>query len=165
MKKFLTAAMTGFMLVTTAGVCLAEEATTFAAPPPKNEIDVSENGVQNTEVVANIESYYSVLLPKKIDVSSTRETFTVKVSGDISSSEELTVTPAASVTLNDKSSASEKKAAVEGTVGQTKKVWKFNEINTSGYATTEGYIEAYDLTAGSWSGQLAFTIALQAVSA
>ena len=165
MKKFLTAAMTGFMLLTSAGVVLAEEATTFSAPGPENEIDVSENGVQNTEVIANIASYYSVLLPKKIDVSSTREAFTVKVSGDISSGEELSVTPATTVTLNDKSSAQEKKLAVEGTVGQTKKVWKFNEISTSGYATTDGYIEAFDLTAGSWSGQLAFTIALQAISA
>ena len=87
------------------------------------------------------------------------------MSGDISSGEELSVTPATTVTLNDKSSAQEKKLAVEGTVGQTKKVWKFNEISTSGYATTDGYIEAFDLTAGSWSGQLAFTIALQAISA
>ena len=168
MKKLQAAALSTLMLCLAANGCLAEEAgivteevkPLIADQTEDTENEINHDGSSVTEVFAKITSSYSVLLPKKIDVSGIRQQYTVKCRGDISSDEKLSVVPTETVTLSDQSGAGKLKSDVVANVSQTKETWNYNELDRAEYASAQGMIFANGLTAGNWSGPLSFTISV-----
>ena len=109
------------------------------------------------------ESSFTVSIPKKIELDGTTKSaeYTVKVKGDISNNEKVTVAPNSTFNLSD----SHGKADVEATVTQTTQDFMPSGINSENGAETTGEISATALTAGDWTGQLNFDIALNENSA
>ena len=158
MKKLLTTALSLGLMAMMAVPCFAEEGINVATSSPTDNIEVNTNGVGNTDVIARIESQYSVLIPKQIDVSSLRSNYTVKVKGDLRSNENLEVIPTETVTLADQHTSIVNKDDVIAQVTQAKNAWDHTEIQLSDYSSTTGEIVAEGLTAGFWKGILSFTI-------
>ena len=158
MKKILTTALSLGLMAMMAVPCFAEENIAVKAVTPSNDVEIKTNGVGNTDVIARIDSHYSVLIPKQIDVSSLRSNYTVKVKGDLRSNENISVVPATTVTLADQHTSIVNKDDVIAQVTQVKDVWDHTEIQASDYTSTNGEIVAEGLSAGFWKGLLSFTI-------
>lgn len=124
-------------------------APTFAATT-----DITTQGETNVPIVANVESQFTVTVPKDLDLSSGTANYNIGVSGDIASNEKLKIEPAATVEMTE---ANSDKEAVNATVTQTKKEWSYTDVTAS--TNTNGTITA-NLSAGTWSGTLAFTVSI-----
>ena len=121
--------------------------------PVLAEETVVKTESSTTTVSYSADSTYTVTIPKTITLNPTTKTGTyeVETAGDIAGTYVVTVTPDATFTMKQAG-----KADVTATVTQSVTEWT---VSTLGQSTT-GTIEALDLSAGSWSGTLNFTIQL-----
>ncbi len=115
----------------------------------------STPGNQSATITYDQGSKFTVTIPKTIKLGSNKSAeYTVKVEGDISGNEAITVTPDSTITLND----ADGKGAVTGNIEQTKTEFNLTEVNQADGVSTTGTITANDLTAGDWSGNFEFAI-------
>ena len=118
----------------------------------------STPGNQSATITYDQGSKFTVTIPKTISLDKTKtHTYNVKVEGDISADEAVTVTPDATVAMTDTNS----KNSVTGTITQEKTKFVATEVNQAD-GTTTGNISAPDLKAGNWSGQFNFYINVDA---
>ena len=119
----------------------------------------STPGNQSATITYDQGSKFTVTIPKTIALDkTTTHTYNVKVEGDISADEAVTVTPDATVAMTDTNS----KNSVTGTITQEKTKFVATEVNQVDGTTTTGNISAPDLKAGNWSGQFNFYINVDA---
>lgn len=119
----------------------------------------STPGNQSATITYDQGSKFTVTIPKTIALDKTKtHTYNVKVEGDISADEAVTVTPDATVAMTDTNS----KNSVTGTITQEKTKFVATEVNQVDGTTTTGNISAPDLKAGNWSGQFNFYINVDA---
>lgn len=117
----------------------------------------SENETLATDVLYNQDSSFTVTIPKLITLDSTKiSNYTVTVTGDIASNEQVNVIPEKEFLMKDQALTGTKKTDVTATVSQDKEGWKFNEFTTLG----NGTVTAEGLTSGSWKGSFWFNISL-----
>ena len=148
-KKFLVAVMAMAMVATTV--------TPQIFATVDNTQNVTTNKSAATEVKYSQTSTFSVTVQKTITLGADKtSSYTVDVSGDIASNENVTVTPDATVTMKDVNSI---KADVTGAITQDKTSWIYSEMDTD----ATGSISATGLTAGTWNGTFNFAIALNTV--
>ena len=119
----------------------------------------STPGNQSATITYDQGSKFTVTIPKTIALDKTKtDTYSVKVEGDISADEAVTVTPDATVAMADTNN----KNSVTGTITQEKTKFVATEVNQADGTSTTGTITANDLTAGNWSGQFNFYINVDA---
>ncbi len=119
----------------------------------------STPGNQSATITYDQGSKFTVTIPKTIALDKTKtDTYNVKVEGDISADEAVTVTPDATVAMADTNN----KKSVTGTITQEKTKFVATEVNQADGTSTTGTITANDLTAGNWSGQFNFYINVDA---
>lgn len=119
----------------------------------------STPGNQSATITYDQGSKFTVTIPKTIALDKTKtDTYSVKVEGDISADEAVTVTPDATVAMTDTNN----KNSVTGTITQEKTKFVATEVNQADGTSTTGTITANDLTAGNWSGQFNFYINVDA---
>lgn len=111
-------------------------------------------------------SDYSVAIPKTITLNKAKQgTYSIKVTGNIDTIQQVHVEPVDSVTSADginfymKDTAG-KKADVLATVTQSKFYWDSEEA-ANGYEETNNVISAPRLTSGSWEGIFHIKISLE----
>ena len=129
---------------------------TMAAENPDNTTqEVTTTGTQGAIVTYQQDSAFTVTIPKTITLGQNKSaTYDVKVKGDISGNETVTVTPDATLQLTD----SNGKAAVTGTITQDITEFAADQVNLPDGGSTTGNIVANDLTSGDWIGSFEFAI-------
>ena len=148
-KKILVAVMALAMVATTVTPQI------FATVDETQKVTTNESAA--TEVKYSQTSTFSVTVPKTITLGADKtSSYTVDVNGDIASNETVTVTPDATVTMED---INDIKADVTGTITQDKTSWIYSEMDDN----ATGSVSAQGLTAGTWNGTFNFAIALNTV--
>lgn len=163
-NKILTAVMAGTMMMgSVLPVCAAE-------PVADSQTFTHEQiaGAKETEVLYNLGSTFSVVIPKRIvlDATSKDSDYAVRVYGDISSDKKVTVAPQDALTdieginfyMKDQATKGTKKADVQANVTQDVVDWTSAEVTAD--TSKNGNVEAPTITAGSWKGTFNFNIAL-----
>lgn len=149
-KKILSLALAGVMIIGNITPVFAELT---------NTVEVTKSELPNsnlTEVIYNQKSTFSITVPKTVVLDAQKKSdYTVTVTGDISSDEEINIIPDESFKMSDTSTVNTKDD-VTATVSQDKTKWYFNEFETIG----NGEITASELTAGNWEGSFFFNIKL-----
>lgn len=118
---------------------------------------------RDTDVEYAEDSTFTVILPKKINLSSEkRADYSILVKGTVYVEDSVTVNPEDDVLDQDgvnfiMSEINGKRADVIATVTQTDTLWNSSEITFEGTSKT-GEIEANTLSLGHWSGNLTFDI-------
>lgn len=145
MKKIIGLIMIGVLSITPAYAAVESE-TSLTAP-----------GTSETTVYADIDTEYTVTLPRiaKLDSATKDSDYTVKVQGDIAGTDSILVEPAASFAMHTNG-----KDDVTATVTQTKTKFEASEITGDG-TTTTGSVAAPGLTAGSWNGTFNFNVEMK----
>lgn len=172
-NKILTAVMAGTMMMgSVLPVCAAT--TDY---DPISQTEVGEAGTsRDTEVLYDLGSTFSVVIPKRIvlDATSKDSDYAVRVYGDISSDKKVTVAPQDALTdidginfyMKDQATAGTKKADVQADVTQAVVDWTSAEVcnkaedKTPIGTTKNGNVAAPTISAGSWKGTFNFNIAL-----
>lgn len=169
-NKILTAVMAGTMMMgSVLPVCAAT--TDY---DPISQTEVGDKGTsRDTEVLYDLGSTFSVVIPKTIvlDATSKDSNYTVKVSGDISSDKKVTVAPQDALAatddpaginfyMKDQAEKGTKKADVQADVTQEFVDWSSAEVCKADGTTKNGNVAAPTITAGSWKGTFNFNIAL-----
>jgi hypothetical protein len=119
--------------------------------------DLVVEAAQEADALASVSvdmpEEYQVTIPKSVtlDGSTKSGTYTVKVSGDLSGEEILSVTPEKTVSMSRDDGAS-----VSGTITQSKTKWTSEAVGDSG----KGTISVSDLSAGEWEGSFDFTVSM-----
>lgn len=109
-------------------------------------------------------STYSVSIPKTIELTPDEEgnysnTYNITVTGDVTISDTITVSPSSTtVTLKDQSASLIKKDDVIANLSQENQTWDATEINNG--TVKQGNIKATGLSAGAWKGTVLFNITL-----
>jgi len=164
-NKILTAVMAGTMMMgSVLPVCAA--VTDY---DPISQEAVGEDGTsRDTEVLYNLGSTFSVVIPKTIvlDAVSKDSDYAVRVYGDISSDKKVTVAPQDALTdieginfyMIDQATAGTKKANVQADVTQDVVDWTSAEVIAD--TSKDGNVAAPTITAGNWKGTFNFNIAL-----
>lgn len=164
-NKILTAVMAGTMMMgSVLPVCAA--VTDY---DPISQEAVGEDGTsRDTEVLYNLGSTFSVVIPKTIvlDAVSKDSDYAVRVYGDISSDKKVTVAPQDALTdidginfyMIDQATAGTKKANVQADVTQDVVDWTSAEVTAD--TSKDGNVAAPTITAGNWKGTFNFNIAL-----
>ena len=164
-NKILTAVMAGTMMMgSVLPVCAAT--TDY---DPISQTEVGEAGTsRDTEVLYDLGSTFSVVIPKRIvlDATSKDSDYAVRVYGDISSDKKVTVAPQDALTdidwinfyLKDQATIGTKKADVQADVTQDVVDWTSAEVTAD--TSKDGNVAAPTITAGSWKGTFNFNIAL-----
>lgn len=164
-NKILTAVMAGTMMMGSAlPVCAAT--TDY---DPISQTEVGESGTsRDTEVLYDLGSTFSVVIPKRIvlDATSKDSDYAVRVYGDISSDKKVTVAPQDALTdiaginfyMKDQATIGTKKADVQADVTQDVVDWTSAEVTAD--TSKDGNVAAPTITAGSWKGTFNFNIAL-----
>lgn len=164
-NKFITALMAGTMMMgSVLPVCAA--VTDY---DPISQEAVGEDGTsRDTEVLYNLGSTFSVVIPKTIvlDAVSKDSDYAVRVYGDISSDKKVTVAPQDALTdieginfyMIDQATAGTKKANVQADVTQDVVDWTSAEVTAD--TSKDGNVAAPTITAGNWKGTFNFNIAL-----
>lgn len=164
-NKILTAVMAGTMMMgSVLPVCAA--VTDY---DPISQEAVGEDGTsRDTEVLYNLGSTFSVVIPKTIvlDAVSKDSDYAVRVYGDISSDKKVTVAPQDALTdieginfyMKDQAAIGTKKADVQADVTQDVVDWTSAEVTTD--TSKDGNVAAPTITAGNWKGTFNFNIAL-----
>lgn len=166
-NKILTAVMAGTMMMgSVLPVCAAE-------PVADSQTFTHEQiaGAKETEVLYNLGSTFSVVIPKTIvlDAVSKDSDYAVRVYGDISSDKKVTVAPQDALNgpedpaginfyMKDQAEKGTKKADVQANVTQDVVDWTSAEVTAD--TSKNGNVEAPTITAGSWKGTFNFNIAL-----
>lgn len=142
MKKRISILLAELIIVATSGTVVFAETQS-----------ISSNSKAEVDVVANLTSNYSVIVPKNLEISATSKTvaYQAQVNGDISGTEMVTVEPESTFLLSSMG-----KSDVTATVTQDKTKFLVGDMNT----TTNGIVTAQGLTAGNWSGKFSFNIKL-----
>lgn len=114
--------------------------------------DAKETG--SSIVEADMPSWYTVKIPKKITIDSELAAgeYIVNVTGDIAGNMKVHVVPESDIILTQ-----EGKDDIIATISQNKTSWSFNEMGTD----ISGSISVPDLSAGMWTGTLHFDILLE----
>lgn len=164
-NKILTAVMAGTMMMgSVLPVCAAT--TDY---DPISQTEVGEAGTsRDTEVLYDLGSTFSVVIPKRIvlDATSKDSDYAVRVYGDISSDKKVTVAPQDALTdiaginfyMKDQATIGTKKADVQADVTQDVVDWTSAEVTAD--TSKDGNVAAPTITAGSWKGTFNFNIAL-----
>lgn len=164
-NKILTAVMAGTMMMgSVLPVCAAT--TDY---DPISQTEVGESGTsRDTEVLYDLGSTFSVVIPKRIvlDATSKDSDYAVRVYGDISSDKKVTVAPQDALTdieginfyMKDQATIGTKKADVQANVTQDVVDWTSAEVTAD--TSKDGNVAAPTITAGSWKGTFNFNIAL-----
>lgn len=136
-------------------ICVLSITPAYAAVESENILTAP--GTSETTVYADIDTEYTVTLPKvaKLDKTTKDSDYTVKVQGDIAGTDSIIVEPETSFAMH-----TDGKDDVTATVSQTKTKFEASEIAGDG-ATEAGKIVAPGLTAGSWNGSFNFNVQLQ----
>ena len=144
------------LLVLAAIMTMTPTIPTLAAENPDNTTqEATTTGTQGTTITYEQDSAFTVTIPKTIILGQNKSaTYDVKVKGDISGNETVTVTPDATLQLTD----SNGKAAVTGTITQDVTEFAAAEVNLPDGGSTTGNIVANELTSGDWSGNFEFAI-------
>ena len=144
------------LLVLAAIMTMTPTIPTMAAENPDNTTqEATTTGTQGATITYQQDSAFTVTIPKTITLGQNKSaTYGVKVKGDISGNETVTVTPDATMQLTD----SNGKAAVTGTITQDVTEFAATEVNLPDGNSTTGNIEANELTSGDWSGNFEFAI-------
>lgn len=166
-NKILTAVMAGTMMMGSAlPVCAAE-------PVADSQTFTHEQiaGVKETEVLYNLGSTFSVVIPKTIvlDAVSKDSDYAVRVYGDISSDKKVTVAPQDAIASEENANVdfymvdqaanlATRKADVVATVTQAVVDWTSAEVTAD--TSQNGNVAAPTITAGNWKGTFNFNIAL-----
>lgn len=125
-----------------------------------------ERNLSDVEVTYQQSSNYSVTIPKTITLASNKRAgYSVKVSGDIDTTQRVYVAPVDIIPDTEEvdfymKDQNGKKDDVVATVTQNKLYWNSEEV-TSGYEETDNSISALDLTSGTWKGTFQVEIKLQ----
>ena len=166
-NKILTAVMAGTMMMgSVLPVCAAT--TDY---DPISQTEVGDKGTsRDTEVLYDLGSTFSVVIPKRIvlDATSKDSDYAVRVYGDISSDKKVTVAPQDALTdiaginfyMKDQATIGTKKADVQADVTQEFVDWSSAEVCKADGTTKNGNVAAPTITAGSWKGTFNFNIAL-----
>lgn len=167
-NKILTAVMAGTMMMgSVLPVCAAT--TDY---DPISQTEVGESGTsRDTEVLYELGSTFSVVIPKRIvlDATSKDSDYAVRVYGDISSDKKVTVAPQDALNgekdpaginfyMKDQATKGTKKADVQANVTQDVVDWTSAEVTAD--TSKNGNVAAPTITAGSWKGTFNFNIAL-----
>ena len=157
-KKFLVASLMCFVLT----------GSTVAAAADENNI-ITSPGEASTVISYSQASTFSVAIAKTITMNSDKTgNYTVTVTGDLASSDTVSVNPidektdveGINFTFVDQSKGATTKADVVASVTQDKTSWSFSDLSTVG----NGTISAPALSAGTWNGVLTFEIGLTTAS-
>mgnify|MGYP004613809867 CR=1 FL=1 len=149
MKRKFASLVTGVLLLA------AIPMQTLAADASVTTQTTSEAGVKQATVSYTQDSSYTVTIPKEITLSDVKTaTYNINVKGDIKYSEKVTVTPDLTVTMKDEHGKND----VTINVTQEKTEFTAEMIDTEAGDSADGSITGTDLTAGSWTGTLNFTI-------
>lgn len=123
-------------------------------------LNVTKSGSQTTVVYGEITPSFTVTIPKEIKLqdseAGTKQDFTIKAKGDITGNKALSVSVTnQTINLKDANGKADTQAMVtlsQDTYDCTKLAGDGVDIN--------GTLEAAETTAGNWTGQLQFNIAL-----
>lgn len=139
-------------------ICVLSITPAYAAVESENILTAP--GTSETTVYADIDTEYTVTLPKvaKLDKTTKASDYTVKVQGDIAGMDSVIVEPETSFAMH-----TDGKDDITATVSQTKIKFEASEITGDG-ATEAGKIAAPGLTAGSWNGSFNFNVQLKKTS-
>lgn len=141
-----------------------------------NQTDVGTGTTRSTTVTYSQASTFTVTIPKSISLGTGKTaTYNIKVTGDISSDQQVNVAPqddkadkdGVNFKMSDTATTSDKKDDVWVNVIQSVITWSSTDINAAGDTgvTKTGTIDGSDvLTSGSWSGNLTFNISLSSAS-
>ena len=112
---------------------------------------ISDDSTEETSVKATVKSTFRVSIPKTIilDGKQKQGEYSVSVDGDIVGNEMIVIKPDSPILLSQT-----KKTSVFGAVVQDKIAWTYDELGTD----TSGKIVANGLSAGSWTGNINFSI-------
>ena len=111
---------------------------------------------QESEVIYEQESDFTVTIPKKITLGSDKSAeYAVTVRGSVCAGESVSVIPDSEFTMNETGS---RKSSVKGVATQDDTVWNYEQIEAGD--AKSGNVTALGLTAGEWSGSLKFNINL-----
>lgn len=167
-NKILTAVMAGTMMMgSVLPVCAAT-----TEDQGVNQAELENNAAtRNTEVLYELGSTFSVVIPKRIvlDATSKDSDYAVRVYGDISSDKKVTVAPQDALNgpedpaginfyMKDQAEKGVKKADVQADVTQDVVDWTSAEVTAD--TSKNGNVAASTITAGSWKGTFNFNIAL-----
>ena len=146
------------LLVLAAIMTMTPTIPTMAAENPDNTTqETTTTGTQGATITYEQDSAFTVTIPKTITLGQNKSaTYGVKVNGDISGNETVTVTPDATLQLTD----SNGKAAVTGTITQDITEFAADQVNLPDGGSTTGNIVANELTSGDWSGNFEFAIGI-----
>ena len=144
------------LLILAAVMTLTPTIPTMAAENPDNTTqEATTTGNHGATITYEQDSAFTVTIPKTIILGQNKSaTYDVKVKGDISGNETVTVTPDATLQLTD----SNGKAAVTGTITQDVTEFAADQVNLPDGGSTTGNIVANELTSGDWSGNFEFAI-------
>ena len=147
------------LLVLAAIMTLTPTVPTMAAENTNNTTqEATTTGTQGATITYEQDSAFTVTIPKTITLGQNKSAiYDVKVKGDISGNETVTVTPDATLQLTD----SNGKAAVTGTITQDITEFAANQVNLPDGGSTTGNIVANGLTSGDWSGNFEFAIGIE----
>lgn len=165
-NKILTAVMAGTMMMgSVLPVCAA---TTKDQGVSQADIEETGSATRDTEVLYELGSTFSVIIPKTIvlDAKSKDSDYAVRVYGDISSDKKVTVAPQDALEefdginfyMKDQATKGTKKADVQADVTQAVVDWTSAEVTAD--TSKDGNVAAPTITAGSWKGTFNFNIAL-----
>lgn len=142
----------------------------FAATAETQNADISNekmSDTKDTDVLYNQTSTFFVKIPKVISLGADKQSgYSVAVNGDISSDQQVYVSPIDSITeraglnfyMKDQSKKNPK-ADVAADITQSKFYWNHEDVAAS-YEETANSITAEGLSAGTWKGTFDFEINL-----
>lgn len=126
----------------------------------ESETSLTAPGTSETTVYADIDSVYTVTLPKtiKLDSANKNSDYSVNVKGDIAGTYMVNVVPDSSFTMS-----TDGKESVTANVTQTQTSFNYTELsaNDGNGTTTTGSVAAPGLTAGSWNGSFNFNVEMK----
>jgi hypothetical protein len=104
-------------------------------------------------------SSFTVTIPKSVSLDSNGEArYTVSVSGSIYNNLTLVITPGTQIIMKERNSL---KPDVTGTITQYRTTFTSSELEQSDDAiNASGLVSVPGLSAGTWTGQMIFTITL-----
>ena len=130
----------------------------YAAVEETQELNTA--GTAEATVYADIDSVYTVTLPKtiKLDSADKNSDYSVNVKGDIAGTYMVNVVPDSSFTMS-----TDGKESVTANVTQTQTSFNYTELsaNDGNGTTTTGSVAAPGLTAGSWNGTFNFNVEMK----
>lgn len=156
-KKFLTALLSAAMMLTAIA-----PGTAFADELPMNSYTAASQG--SVICQASVDANFSVKLPVAVTLNNDQAfSMPVQVSGDLVKGDTVTVTPAASVTMEYMTADTDhKKQSIVGTVSAGKTEFPFEELfNGNVVKDASTTVMVSGLTAGTWQGQLTYDISLK----